>query len=50
MLIEAGLHIKAVQARLGHSSPSLTMAVYAHVTPGMDRDAADVFDQAMAEG
>jgi integrase len=47
-LIEAGAHIKAVQARLGHSSPSLTMAVYAHVSPGMDQDAADAYARAMS--
>lgn len=47
-LIEARTHIKAVQARLGHSSPSLTMAVYAHVSPGMDQDTADAYAQAMS--
>ena len=47
-LIENGVHIKAVQNRLGHSSPSLTMKVYAHVSPQMDKDAADVYDRAMA--
>lgn len=48
VLIENGVHIKAVQARLGHSSPALTMAVYSHVTPAMDKDAADTFDRAMS--
>ena len=47
-LIENGVHIKAVQNRLGHSSPSLTMKVYAHVSPQMDKEAADVYDRAMA--
>lgn len=46
-LIEAGVHIKAVQTRLGHSSPSLTMAVYAHVSPGLDKDAAVAYARAM---
>ena len=46
-LIEAGVHIKAVQARLGHSSPSFTMAVYAHVSPQMDKDAAQAYADAM---
>ena len=46
-LIEAGVHIKAVQARLGHSSPSFTMKVYAHVSPQMDKDAAQAYAQAM---
>ena len=47
-LIEAGVHIKAVQARLGHSSPSFTLAVYSHVTPGMDKEAADAYAKAMS--
>ena len=46
-LIEAGTHIKTVQTRLGHSSPSLTMSVYAHVSPGMDRDAANAYAKAL---
>ena len=46
-LIEAGVHIKAVQARLGHSSPSFTLAVYAHVSPQMDKDAAEAYAMAM---
>jgi len=46
-LIEAGVHIKAIQTRLGHSSPSLTMSVYSHVTPGMDKAAAEAYADAM---
>lgn len=46
-LIESGAHIKAVQNRLGHSSPSLTMSVYAHITPQLDKDAAEGFEDAM---
>ena len=48
-LIEAGTHIKTVQNRLGHSSPSLTMAVYAHVSPDMDKEAANAFASAMSD-
>ena len=47
-LIENGVHIKAVQNRLGHSSPSLTMKIYAHVSPQMDKEAAEAYDRAMA--
>jgi hypothetical protein len=39
--------IRAVQARLGHSSPSFTMAVYAHVSPQMDKDAAQAYAKTM---
>ena len=35
------------QARLGHSSPSFTLSVYSHVTPGMDKEAADAYTEAM---
>ncbi len=48
-LIEAGVHIKTVQTRLGHNSPALTLRVYGHVSPGMDREAADVYAKAMSE-
>ncbi|MCH7745954.1 MAG: tyrosine-type recombinase/integrase, partial [Chloroflexi bacterium] len=48
-LIEAGVHIKTVQNRLGHSSPALTMAVYAHVSPGLDKEAANAYAKAMSE-
>jgi integrase len=48
-LIEAGVHIKAVQVRLGHSSPSFTMATYAHISPQMDKDAAEAYAKAMQE-
>ncbi|MCH8062328.1 MAG: tyrosine-type recombinase/integrase [Chloroflexi bacterium] len=47
-LIENGVHIKAVQNRLGHSSPSLTMKIYAHVSPQTDKEAAEAYDRAMA--
>ncbi len=48
-LIEAGVHIKTVQNRLGHSSPALTMAVYAHVSPGLDQEAANAYAKVMSE-
>ena len=47
-LIEAGVHIKAIQARLGHTSASLTMKVYAHVSLGMDKEAADAYARAVS--
>ena len=45
--IEAGMRIKTIQTRLGHSSPSLTISVYSHVSPQMDRGAAQAFESAM---
>lgn len=40
LLLEQGVPIKVVSERLGHSTIAMTMDVYAHVLPAMDRDAA----------
>ncbi len=39
-LLKQGVHPKVVQERIGHSSPAFTMAVYSHVLPGMQEEAA----------
>jgi len=44
MLIQ-GVNPKIVQERLGHASISTTLDIYSHVTPGMQRQAADGFDK-----
>ena len=44
-LLKAGVNIKIIQARLGHSSAKITLDVYSHVMPGMDKEAVDVFDK-----
>ena len=49
LLLKAGVPIKVVSERLGHANPAFTMAVYRHVLPGMQRDAADTFARLMAE-
>jgi len=41
LLIGSGADIKTVQNRLGHSSASLTMNIYAHAIAANDRTAAD---------
>lgn len=41
LLLSQGVHPKVVQERLGHSQISVTLDVYSHVLPGMQRDAAD---------
>ena len=41
-LVMAGVDVKTVQARLGHSDPRLTLAVYAQATTEADRAAADL--------
>jgi integrase len=48
LLLQAGVPAKVVQERLGHSSITITMDIYSHVTPGMDADAARVFGQLVA--
>jgi len=42
-LLELGEHPKVVQARLGHSTITITMKIYSHVTPTMQQAAADHF-------
>ena len=42
LLIGKGTDIKTVQHRLGHSSASLTMDVYAHAIPSNDEAAAEI--------
>ena len=43
ILLGAGVPVKVVSERLGHSSPAFTMTVYQHVLPGMQADAAATF-------
>ena len=35
--------MKVVSQRLGHATPAFTMAVYQHVLPGMQAEAASTF-------
>ncbi|MEA3509835.1 MAG: tyrosine-type recombinase/integrase [Actinomycetota bacterium] len=43
LLLKAGVPLKVVSERLGHSSPAFTMATYQHILPGMQADAAATF-------
>lgn len=40
-LLEAGVPMKVVSERLGHSSIGITMDLYSHVLEGFDREAAE---------
>lgn len=40
ILIQAGTNVKIVQARLGHSTPSITLDIYSHLFAGADEAAA----------
>lgn len=42
LLLEAGVPVKVVSERLGHSSTAFTMDAYAEVTPGQQREAAEI--------
>jgi integrase len=41
LLLAAGVPIKVVSERLGHATIAMTLDVYAHVLPAMDREAAE---------
>jgi integrase len=40
LLLQAGVHPKVVQERLGHANISMTLDRYSHVIPAMQEDAA----------
>ena len=48
LLLAKGVHPKIVQERLGHSDVSMTLNRYSHVTPDMQRLAADTLDEAFS--
>jgi integrase len=41
--LRAGIPIKVIAERLGHADPAFTMKQYAHVIPGMQAEAAQIF-------
>jgi site-specific recombinase XerD len=45
-LLEAGVHLRLIQAYLGHSSPTST-AIYTHLTPKAEAGAVAVINQVM---
>jgi integrase len=49
ILLTGRVPVHVVSQRLGHASPVITMSVYAHVLPGSQREAADLF-AALVEG
>ena len=48
LLLQAGVHIKVVQERLGHSSIRVTLDTYSHVIGGLQEAAAQRFDDLLA--
>jgi integrase len=49
-LLAAGVHPKIAQERLGHSSISVTLDLYSHVSETMQEDAAAKLDSAYRSG
>ncbi len=47
LLLEAGLHPRVVAERLGHSTPSLVMNTYGHVTERMQIEATATLDRVL---
>jgi len=48
LLLKAGVPAKVVSERLGHSQISITMDLYSHVMPGMQKDAVKKLDDLLA--
>lgn len=49
LLLTAREPVHVVSQRLGHASAVVTMTVYAHVLPGSQREAANLFARLIAE-
>jgi len=47
LLLDRGLALPAVSARLGHANPNITAAVYSHAIRGQDKQAAETLQQAL---
>jgi integrase len=54
LALEAGIHPKVVQERLGHANISITLDTYSHVIAGLDKEAAEqvaaLVSSSLAEG
>jgi integrase len=48
MLIASGMDILTISRRMGHGSPTITLAVYGHLFKGKDAEAAKVMETAFA--
>ena len=48
LLLGRGVHPKIASEMLGHSTIAITLDLYSHVTPTMQRGAADELDAALS--
>ncbi len=44
LLLSRGIHLKIVQERLGHASITMTLDLYSHLEPTLDKEAAKSLD------
>lgn len=49
LLLGMGTHPKVVQELLGHSQISMTMDIYSHVMPSMQKDAMEKLNAALEQ-
>jgi len=45
LMLKKGVNIKVVQERLRHTRVETTLGIYSHVLPGMQEEAAELFDE-----
>lgn len=48
LMLQAGLDINTTSRLLGHASPAITLGVYSHFLPGREKEAAAIFEAAVA--
>jgi integrase len=46
----AGIQPKVVSEMLGHSSVTITLTIYSHVLPMIQREAADAMNRILGDG
>ena len=49
MLLLQGVHVKVVSEMLGHASIAITLDLYSHVLPDMQREATAAMDRLVSE-
>jgi integrase len=50
LLLGGGVHPKLVAESLGHATMAITLDLYSHATPAMQREAASTLDILFGEG
>ena len=47
LMLEQGVNWKIISERLGHGSVAMTLDLYAHASPGLQKSAAEGFDKVL---